>query len=399
MMKKKQLMKKEDLIKLSEYVVNREKKESGFRKSIISMYEYNAKWSNIFFRFIVHIISYFLRPSAKSKKFIFWGTKFEELILSLPSEETCIVGGPKQLFFCLKHRRAFLPEMSLWHSLVVEIKGGLDSNNRKKVSSSIYSLSRSLRRITNKNTVLLVDNDSLPVQRAVIQAFRILDVGASICIQHGIFQRHSPGCILDGWFCDRFFVIDDNQKRLLIEKGMQAKKITVMGFYSTPYQPKRILSSPEHRKVCLIGQPWHKYGEEKGERYLKIFKEVTDILQGYGYSVSFKPHPWERSSSYLNNISGVENDSMKNVLEKYDVFISLTSTALLEAVASGRVAIQVVDPIFDADSFCDFSEVHSVSSESHDLSKSLLKYVKTEPAPMNSKIKPLAQRFYEALSG
>ncbi|MWJ27635.1 hypothetical protein GPM19_05340 [Halomonas sp. ZH2S] len=399
MLKKSPLISLADIKALSEYVINRERTERGFKQSIISMYEYNAKWSNLFFRSAIHVVSFFLRPSSKRKKYMFWGTKFEELILSLPAEEVCIVGGPKQLIFCLKNRRAFLPEMSFWHFLVDELKGGSHPANMQRLSSSISALSQRLRRIADENALLIIDNDSLPAQRAVIQAFRMSGVGKSICIQDGVFQKKSPSHIYHGWFADRFFVIDNNQKVLLVEKGMSAEKIKVMGFHSTPYQPKRVLSPPKHRRICLIGQPWWKYGEERGERYLSILQEITNILQKSGYAVSFKPHPWERGSNYLKNIPDVIDISMAQALEQYDVFISLTSTALLEAVASGRVAVQVVDSAFDADRFCDFSEVASISSGSYELSDELINCVKREPLPKRKEVKPLVKRFQEALSG
>lgn len=383
---------------LSDYVIKRDSGEKGFRDSIASMYERNVKWSNPIVRWTVHVFCVIFRLQAKSAKYVFWGTKFEELILSLPQSETCVVGGPKQLIFCLKNRRAFLPTMDLWFPLFQDLKCGSTESNDRHLSSCLSKLSRRLRRILVTDAVLIVDNDSLPAQRAVIQAARSAHIKHVVCIQHGVFQRRSPGYILDGWFSDRFFVIDDNQKDLLVEKGMPENKISVMGFHSSPYFPRRPLSAVQCRKVCLIGQPWGKYGRLREERYLLILNKLYGVFKESGYSVFFKPHPWERGTPYLKELSNVVYSSMEEALEQYDVFVSLTSTALLEAAASGRIAVQIVDPIFDADRFSELGYVVSIDFDDSALETKLMAALVSFRSGRCHEIKPVAQRFLQALN-
>lgn len=383
---------------LSEYVIKRDGSEKGFRESIVSMYKRNVRWSNPFVRFFVHAVGALFRPRAKSLKYVFWGVRFEELILALPKSEVCVVGGPKQLIFCLKNRRAFLPEMEVWTPLLRDLKSDSSESNDRGLSSCISKLSCRLHRVVASDAVLIVDNDSLPAQRAVMLAARLAGIGQSVCIQDGIFQRRSPGNILHGWFSDRFFVIDANQKELLIEKGMPAQKISVMGFHSSPYLPKRPIAAPQNRKICLVGQPWGKYGELKGGRYLLILNKLYDSLRGAGLQVFFKPHPWERGSAYLKELSGVVDLSMAEALEQYDVFVSLTSTALLEAAASGRIAVQIVDPFFDADRFSNFSPVISIDFDDAFFEGQIQSVIKEGGGVSVAQSKPLVQRFSEALS-
>lgn len=383
---------------LSEYVFERDVGEKGFRQSVISMYEHNAKWSNPFMRFLVHAVGVFFLPRPRSLRYIFWGVRFEELILSLPRSETCVVGGPKQLIFCLKNRLAFLPAMDIWLPLLRDVKGEASESNDQEILSCLSKLANRLSHVITPDAVLVVDNDSLPAQRAVIQAARSAHIDQVICIQHGVFQRRSPGHVLDGWFSDRFFVIDDNQKGLLVEKGMSAEKISVMGFHSSPYLPQRPISAPLRRKVCLVGQPWGKYGKVRGERYLLILKKLYDSLLRAGFQVFFKPHPWERGSAYLKEIPGVVDLSMTEALETYDVFVSLTSTALLEATASGRIAVQVVDPVFDADRFSDFSNVVSIDFDDTLFDRRIQLAVQSGGEFPVAQSKPLVQRFTEALT-
>ncbi|VVO89884.1 hypothetical protein PS903_02227 [Pseudomonas fluorescens] len=377
---------------LFEYVTKRNSSENGFLQSIVSMYARNARWSTPSIRLLIHGLAFLVRPRAQ-KKYIFWGIKFEELILSLPKEHICIVGGPKQLVFCLKHRRSFLPALAFWKPLLNELQYGPTAENDKCISSCLTGLSNDLRHIATDDAMLIVDNDSLPAQRTVIQAASLARFQQTICIQHGIFQRRSPTHILDGWFADRLLVIDQNQKDMFIDKGMSPDKIRVMGFHSSPYRPERPISPPHLRKVCLIGQPWGKYDEAKGELYLQIFKKVSTDLLHAGCTIFFKPHPWEQGNSYLSEIPNVVNISMQEALENYDVFISLTSTALLEAGNSGRIAIQIVNSAFDSDRLSELYSVTSIDYDNlefeHDLGEAVLATNKSqEPAP-----KPLIQRF------
>lgn len=382
---------------LFDYVRRRSLAEEQFGESIISMYERNARLSNLLMRVVVSFIGCILRPRKRQVRFYFWGHKFDELILSLPMEEVCVVGGPRQLLFCLKHRRAFLPEMRFWRLLADGLKFESISKREKLLSLQIKRLSQRLRFFGLDNAVCIVENDSLPAQRVFIQASRLAGLSKVVCIQHGIFQRRSPAYILDGWLSDLFFVIDENQKNLLVDKGMSSEKIRVMGFYNSPYTPKRSLSPLRSRRVCFIGQPWGKYGGEREERYLAVLTRLLDFFQSKGFEFYFKPHPWERELAYIASLPNVTDISMTDALERYDVFVSLTSTALLEAVASGRIGVQIVDSLFDADRF---SELYKIASVDFDdpLFESALESAVFGDEGCRGLPTPLAQRFLGALA-
>lgn len=381
-----------------EYVEKRTIKEGGFKSSIISMYERNRKWSSLVVRSVVWAFGLFYKPRRGGVKYYFWGVRFQELILTLPHEEVCIVGGPRQLAFCAKNNLSFLPEMRLWSALVDGLRLGLSPELDQLLSFRINKLGRMLYKFAAPGAVLIVENDSLPMQRVAIKSAWSTGMLQVICVQDGIFQRASPSDIMHGWFADWFFVIDDNQKKLLIEKGMPPAKIKVMGFHSSPYIPQRALSPVELRKVCFIGQPWGKYGDERGKVYLHIVQKVICALKERNYPVYFKPHPWEKECSYLNSISNVVDVSMEDALEKYDVFISLTSTALLEAISAGRLAVQVFDSHFDADRFSDFYSVKSIDFDDHDFEDKLCNSICSGELNSICSTRSLKARFFTALT-
>lgn len=385
------------LQRIFEYVHRREETDNGFLQSVKLAYEHNAKWSGSAMRMAVGVLGWFLRPKKSSVKYFFWGTKFSELILSLPPADVCVIGGPKQLFFCLKHQRSFLPCTRLWRPLL----SGFDRHQKldsRRVIEEIGRVSAMLTRFAAPNAYFIMDNDSLPIQRSIILSANNGSLGRAICIQHGVFQSKSPPHIFDGWFADVFFVIDVYQKRMLIDKGMNPEKIKVMGFHSSPYIPERRLSSPQDRRVCFLGQPWIKYGEKRAAAYMDIVRQVVESISQEGRKVFYKPHPWERGCAYLRNIENVVDASLSEAIEDYDVFISLTSTALLEASAAGRVAIQIVSDVFDADRFSDFGDVISIQHDSGEFLNLIRRSLHESSVPARQVAPtPLAERFLRTL--
>lgn len=381
-----------------EYVVTRSADENGFQKSISSAYKRKLKWSNAIISSLILLISIPFKPRPKQIKYFFWETKFEEIVATLPKKEVCIVGGPKQLIFCVINRLSFIPAVKIWRPFYNELQSGPSNSNDLYISSLLEDLSKSLSYSSAPDAIFIVENDSLPAQRAAIQAARMAGIARTVCIQHGIYQRKAPRHILDGWLSDTFLVIDQNQKDLLIEKGMPSEKIRVLGFHSSPYRPHRPLTPAQDRKVCLIGQPWDKYDKAKGDRYLFIFKKLSSIINHLGHTVSFKPHPWERGSHYLCEMQDITDISMQQALENYDVFISLTSTALLEANLANRISIQILDNNFESDNFSKFSSIISLTADDPNLESQIKESIRSTPSPQPSASRPLAERFLKAIS-
>lgn len=378
------------------YVEEREISDPGFLKSIKAMYNHNAKWSNSLISLLVHSCTPLFKPKEKKIKYFFWGNKYSDIIKSLPANEICIIGGPKQALFCIRNKINFIPCMSLWKIL----GNGLQNNHdfQKNLSERMNLLSRQLARSKHENASLIVDNDSLPMQRAAIISARTAGIKRTVCIQHGIFQSKSPNHIFDGWFADEFFVISPSQKNMLIKKGMNSSTLKVLGFHSNPYRPTRALAEPEKRSVCFLGQPWVKYGEARAHRYIEIVELIFMELTAAGISVFYKPHPWEKSCRIFGPHIRTINLSLNRAIEKHDVFISLTSTALFEAHESGRVSIQIVDPVFDADTFSETNGIHSINSSEHNLTNKIKGIISQHSANNLSTQESAGARFIKTIN-
>jgi hypothetical protein len=73
-------------------------------------------------------------------------------------------------------------------------------------------------------------------------------------------------------------------------------------------------------------------------------------FQAAGIAVYYKPHPYEDKRFFPTNAK-IARTKLADALANYDVFISLTSTALIEASLCGKIAIQLFDEEFEADDF------------------------------------------------
>ncbi len=383
---------------LYEYVERRNEDEQGFLLSIVTMYERNARWSNPIISLAVRAFGFLVKPKNDAIKYFFWGTKFKEIILGLPRHQVCVIGGPKQLFFCLKHRIPYLENMRLWGLLAQGLRDRYKVHIRQTLAKYIEEDGRKIGNKAKHGAILIVDNDSMPMQRAMILSGRCVGLRC-VCIQDGVFQSKSPGHIMHGWFADQFLVFNEHQKTTLVAKGMDVKKIRIMGFHSSPYSPRRPTASPGQRRVCFLGQPWAKYGIERANRYMEIVNKTSAILQSAGINMTYKPHPWEFGLSHLSKVKNVVDFSLDKAFESYDVFISLTSTALIEAQAAGRVAIQLRDNQFDADDFSSHGQIVSVDLNlgehwSEDLLSAL-----DSPASLPGHNYPPARKFAETIEG
>lgn len=369
--------------------------DESFHDSILASYKTYARWSNAAVRLVLFSVALVLSPRKRSVRYFFWGTKNERLILSLDRKETCVIGGPLQLIFCLRHRRQFLPCTTLIGNIWVAFVRGLCNQPRRNdalLQNSISRFRRSFQIFSAPHAALVLNNDSLPMQRMLILAVKTTNISRTICIQHGIYQSKSHPSVVDGRYCDIFLSLHEYQKSILIEKGIQESKIRVVNFFSSAYNPVRQTATPGTRKIMFIGQPWFKYGPSRSQRYLEIVNRLNRLLCDNQLRLFYKPHPWEVGSPYLSALHSVINISLIKAIEDYDVFVSFTSTVLLEVRSAGRVSIQLYDPIFDCDDFSIYDGVLSIPTNHNDFDNIFLRMIQA-PSPASKPVKDIAMTF------
>jgi hypothetical protein len=294
--------------------------------------------------------------SLRTARYVFSGHRYRQLMEALPRGEVALVGmRVAQLRYA---KRTGIPAQSLFDARRALALNFPRMRSPERLDRAFDALVRSLS--GGPGRFLVLQTDSNPINRLLLFAARTAGL-RSICIQHGIFQRGSPAHIVDGWMADYTLVYDPYQRSVLTEKGMAPERLPVLGFHARPVEQRMPPpASGRDRRICFMGQPWANFQAALGERYLSIVRRVFGDLRAAGLEVVFKPHPREVGRGYLRDFVPCFEGSMAEALERFDVCVSITSTALLEATIAGRVAIQVHDAAFDADRFDEAGYAHCV---------------------------------------
>ncbi len=196
---------------------------------------------------------------------------------------------------------------------------------------------------------IFLSNDSLFLERFLIYCARE-DGIKTVCMQHGIFTAKGDFRILDGKYADYIFLWGDSQATIYKNNEFDMRKIRIIGY------PHNTATRKENRtfnkkKVCILGQPFENYRIELGNRKKSIFEKLISILMAKGFKIFYKPHPGEKDCTFYPFNANLYKKNLKHALSEFDIFISLTSTALLEASIYGKIAIQLFDENFKVDHF------------------------------------------------
>lgn len=356
-----------------EYVQQRNLKDSKFKKNIAHLYKKNAQWIVPLYDLLTAVIFFWLRPE-KNKRYFFLGNRFSHLIASLPKQEICIIGGPRQLIYCLKNNISYIPNGYFWRLL----SQGFTTNVKNKLFRASLNKSNYLKRLvaSDAQAILVVENDSLPMQRAFCNIASDADI-KTVCIQHGLFQSKTDAKTIDGWKCDYFICYDKNQKLVITGLGISEDKVIIGGFYEPIVKANVSQTNENAIKVLFLGQPWFKYGDDYKEKYLKVLGILSAQFESENIVYAFKPHPWETDAPYLQDMGNLFKGNMNEAIAGYDVFFSFTSTALLEVTMAGKVAVQIYDQQFACDNFENLGYSYSIQSD--DLEKLAQDVLKMPP--------------------
>lgn len=328
----------------------------------------------------------------KRFKYVFLGTKFKSLLKSLDSHQVLVIGGLGDMAFCLRNNIRFVLD-SEYKGLLYQASLCEPAESEQCIIKLVNVISRSLSRFQPE--ALVVTNDSLPLERAWIAAARRIKV-KSVCIQHGVFSARSQA-LADGRFADAMLVYDRFQKKIVARGSRNPEMVIPIGYHSEIV--KLPLRDPSERKVCILGQPWIQY--YGSENYLAVIKKIIDPLKMAGVPVVYKPHPGEMGGAYLSGVGcALFQGGLEDSIAEFDVFVSLTSTALMEASLAGKVSIQIYDPAFCCERFDELGYAHVIDEKQI---SNLAEAVRSLDALDNSEIverssaASLSERFRQAL--
>jgi len=296
---------------------------------------------------ILPYLSKMLANLTPGCKILFFEDRFRDLIISLKKRESSIgiVGGVRAGKLAIKMGICYYPIFHWKHSLIKLFEKDPEFSSIE-AQTLIKDFSFFLRK--KRIEFIVLPNDSLFVERFFIFCAKLEKI-VTICVLHGLPHSKTNPEFRDGQFADYMFLWGESQKELYKELKIKGKipKFKVLGY---PFSVERSVPLNK-RKVCILGQPYENYNSDMGRKKKKIFETIINLLKKSGYDVVYKLHPGEFNKNFIPNNARIYNDDLKSAFRDFEVFISLTSTALFEASLNKRIAIQIYDKVFGGDHF------------------------------------------------
>lgn len=362
-----------------------------FEKYLLTWYKYMGRQYNVYkpllwtFDNLYGLLWEGLSREKNGEKILFYSFKYKQLISSIQENNNAalIVNGKKDRFFALSKLCPYFSDSDLYGEFFRYHR----EKNPKYINSILNTIQKRLSSI--RPSVVILPNDSLPIERAIVLSCRRLNI-PTVFIQHGIYQ--SSCFLLDGLAADYVLVWGNYFKKMYQDLGVNPDRIFIVGY---PYkktglnQNDAIIKGSGKLKVYYLGQNY----EEINSDYLEIKRTTLTHLNNFckmnGVDFIYRPHPRDDRDKISFVVSGVSmtpyHESLDDSIRKGDIFISFNSTSLVEAAMKSRFCLQLRNYPIEADNF----ENLGICQRSFDCIEDLelfLKQIISNPESLGQKI-------------
>jgi len=181
----------------------------------------------------------------------------------------------------------------------------------------------------------------------------------TLLIQQGLASVHYPEWLYLA--CSKVACMGDGAKAVLVDQGVSPEAITVTGppgfdvLYGYTHRPR----SGARKTVVFASQPFYEGAFASEEIYRRMTSDIVFALSHLDAKIVVKPHPSQAPgmlrglcAAYPRLILAQPTDDIRTLIRDCDVFLSISSTSMLEALYCGRVVISVdypgsgIDPIY-----------------------------------------------------
>lgn len=308
---------------------------------------------------------------TKRKRVLFHSLKYPAIILETKQYHSTglIVSGIADRLFALNNFMGYI----ITNDLSMFVSDYLKAMNGEYLYRLIKLLEEKLRRI--KPDYIILRNDSLLTERAIVLASKKLGI-TTIVIQHGIYS--STFAPTDGKVADYVLVWGQYFKDLYMKNGIRRPEdIFVLGH---PYPIEKDVMSYGKKKgcvVCYLGQNIEIYNRNFLKVKISTIRRLNEICTKLGMTFIYRPHPGDDIKMLKKQLPEVEftkkGEKMIETFRKGDVFISFSSTSLIEAAMRSKICLQLMDYSPQMDNF----EELGVCNKSFKELEELEEYLKT----------------------
>ena len=268
----------------------------------------------------------------KLPKYVFSSLRFPALIFSLPPKEVMVMGGIKELIFCLKNGFRFYWTGPIYYGFNLFIFSG-----KSQLFSRVIAFLRNMfSEVDNEKRYLFLCDDSLPEGMTLSFSLESVSQLNIICIEHGIISSPKKKYnvkYVNGESCQFNLLWDKSQKELFKDDEKHASYVLGLPYEVHPVQ--NIC-----KEVILVGHCGLNSDSLQYFHSLYYFCKIYRMLEAAGIKVFYRPHPQddiEQVNLIFSNISITEKSELLSSSGR--VFIGFVSSFIFEAQEFGHKTI------------------------------------------------------------
>lgn len=305
---------------------------------------------------------------------VFLGTSFLHLMLQVSGRYNikCIVQDEHELMTALRYKIPLIMGWKWKAALFRAYDSQTEAERAEGLRRTVSEIEAVIRRLSPRAVILR--NDSLFLERSVVFAAKSTGT-QTLTIQHGLFMQSAESYVYDGHWTDHMLVWSNIFRTLYATRNiLPEENIHVLG-YPYPIEAGPGKSGDDSPVACLLGQPWEHYASTLRDTKYEIISNLVKACAKLDLRMVYRPHPGECRIELMEEFPDLMlTDAAETLLEaidRYDVFFSMTSTALIEAALRGRTAVQIRAEGFVQDNFEDIGACYSIVNDPDDMERFL----------------------------
>lgn len=295
----------------------------------------------------IFLTLYFIHKSRNKKTILFRTSQYASIIKE--AKKHYHVGltayGKKDRLFALFNFIGYVGINDLTRYI-------LDYLNDRKVEH-LYRLVEETEKKLNiaRPDYMVLRSDGPPLERAMVLASKKLGI-TTFATQHGV---EDLSCLFENEVSDFILVWGNYFKDLFLSSNKRkSEHVYILGL---PYviNGGKSVGERNSRKVCYLGQDFERYNKNLLHIKVETIKNLNEVCKKLGLHFVYRPHPGDDRNLLKEKLPGIsftqESEKLEETFGRSDIFVSFSSTALVEAAMRGKIALQLMSFPITLDNF------------------------------------------------
>lgn len=328
-------------------------------------------WDKLFLS--LYLIGNAKNSKQRGKSILFRNLKYPSIVSDVKKQYHVglIATGKQDRFFARKNLIGYISFTDLYQ----DILSYLEKKDAKYLYRLLEKVEARLKIV--KPDYIIMSPDSLPIERAIVLAAKKLGI-ATIAIQHALYGPSFQ--MFDCEVADYILVWGKYYKDLYLERKIRnPEDIYILG-YPRPIK-KNTNFKKERKTVCYLGQSYEKYNTDLLKIKIESVKAIYKICKDLDLEFVYRPHPGDDVKMLQEKMPDIKfspSESLEETFEKADIFIAVSSTALIEASMRSKICIQLMNVPLKIENFEELGVCNKSFKTTEEIKEYLIKMANAE---------------------